>query len=121
MPTGNVVIVDDSKIMRYLLRGLLEKRGYQVIGEAADGVAALEICRRERPQVLLLDIMMPKLNGLAALREIKAELPHTVVIMITSEATTERIREAVANGADGFITKPYNADKITETISALLP
>ncbi len=103
-----VVVADDQPLVRLGLRVLIETEGdLELVGEAEDGRAALDLIRHTRPDVALLDIRMPVLDGLAALREITAdaELAHTRVVMITTFELDEYVFEALRSGASGFVLK----------------
>lgn len=115
-----VFIADDDMMMRSLLRLLLREDGYNVVGEAASGVDVLEECRRARPEVLLLDINMPGRDGMQVLEKVRTELPGLKVIMISAEATLERVTKVLEKGASGFIVKPFNAGKVLNDIAAAL-
>lgn len=86
MKRTSVVIVDDNDLMRSLLRAMLRGEEYEVIGEARNGNAAVEIAQRLKPQIVCMDVIMPEKNGIEALCEIKASIPETAVIMITANA-----------------------------------
>ena len=111
-----ILVVDDDHIMRELLKSILRHEGYNVVGDAADGEAALEQCTKLEPHVVCLDINMPKLSGLDTLHALKLEHPKTAVIMVSAEATMDVVREAIGKGACGFIVKPFNAAKILDTL-----
>lgn len=113
----SVIIVDDNDMMRGILRGMLRGEEYEVIGEARNGVAAVEIAERLKPDVICLDVMMPEKNGIDALCEIKASRPEIDVIMITSSADPETVQQAIQNGASGFIVKPFNAARVLDTLA----
>ncbi|MGE5386560.1 MAG: response regulator transcription factor [Betaproteobacteria bacterium] len=119
----SVLIVDDNDMMRTVLRGILRaEEEYEVVGEARDGEAALDLIKRLQPRIVCMDVMMPKMNGLDALREIKMTYPETAVVMVTGNASADNVQEAIMNGAVGFIVKPFNAAKVLKTlIAALLP
>lgn len=112
----NILIVDDNDLMRSLLRGILRSEGYNVVGEARNGATAIEMAERIRPDIVCLDVMMPTMNGLEALRQIKAAHPEMWVIMVSGNASPENVQEAIANGAAGFIVKPFNAAKVLATL-----
>ena len=115
-----VVVVDDDDAIRAILETILYAGDFEIVGEATDGKAAVEACKLHRPEVVLLDINMPGVDGLTALRLIKKGLPATQVIMISGDSTMERVKEAVASGASGFIVKPFNAERVLDDITAVL-
>ncbi|EKE18242.1 MAG: hypothetical protein ACD_10C00071G0003 [uncultured bacterium] len=112
----SIVLVDDNDMMRAILRGMLRGEEYEVIGEARNGVAAVDITDRLKPDIVCLDVVMPEKDGLTALREIKAARPETEVVMITSNADPETVQESIQNGASGFIIKPFNAARVLDTL-----
>ena len=112
----SIVIVDDNDMMRSILRSMLRGDVYEVIGEARNGVLAVEIAGRLKPDIVCLDVIMPEKNGLDALCEIKVARPETEVVMITSNADPETVQESIQNGASGFIIKPFNAARILDTL-----
>ncbi|HRE15776.1 MAG TPA: response regulator [Rhodocyclaceae bacterium] len=112
-----ICIVDDNDLMRTLLRGLLRGENYDVVGEARNGKLAVELIDRVTPRIVCMDVMMPEMDGLEALREIKEKHPTTAVVMITSNASAENVQEAIENGASGFIVKPFNAAKVIDTLA----
>lgn len=112
-----IAIVDDNDLMRSLLRGILRGEEYDVIGEARNGKAAVEMVNKVTPRIVCMDVMMPEMDGLEALREIKAAHPTIAVVMVTSNASAENVQEAIENGASGFIIKPFNAAKVLDTLS----
>jgi two-component system chemotaxis response regulator CheY len=108
----SVMIVDDNDMMRTLLRGILRGNEYDVIGEARNGVVAVEMAERLKPDIVCLDVIMPEKNGLEALGEIKASRPETEIVMITGNADPDTVQESILNGAAGFIIKPFNAARV---------
>ena len=116
MKRTSVVIVDDNDLMRSLLRAMLRGEEYEVIGEARNGNAAVEMAQRLKPQIVCMDVIMPEKNGIEALCEIKASIPETAVIMITANADPETVQESIQNGASGFIIKPFNAARVLDTL-----
>lgn len=107
-----VLLVDDHPLFLDGLRNLLAARGVAVVGAAADGLEALEKARALHPDVVLMDIHMPRLNGLAALRMIKAELPETRVVMLSMSAEDDELFEAVAAGASGYLLKTQDTEEV---------
>lgn len=112
----SIVIVDDNDMMRGILRSMLRGDVYEVIGEARNGVLAVEMAGRLKPDIVCLDVVIPEKNGLDALCEIKVARPETEVVMITSNADPETVQESIQNGASGFIIKPFNAARVLDTL-----
>lgn len=110
------LVVDDDAIMRELLKSILRREGLMVVGDAADGEAALLKCETLEPHIVYLDINMPKLDGIHVLEKIRETHPQIKVIMVSGEATPEFVREAISKGACGFVVKPYNAAKILQSL-----
>jgi len=116
-PSPNpILIVDDDRKMRVLMRAVLESRGWTSI-EASDGVRAIEMCGNERPSVVLLDMRMPKMNGIETLRELKRLDSDLPVIIITAHADVQDAVDAIKLGAYDFIVKPPDFDRLTLLIS----
>lgn len=115
-----VLIVDDNDIMRSLLRGMLRGDDYEVVGEARNGNAAVELAGRTHPDIICMDVMMPEMDGLAALGAIKASHPQVDVVMITGNADAGTVQESIQNGAAGFIVKPFNAAKVLDTLARVV-
>jgi len=108
----NVLLADDHPLFLDGLRNLLAARGIAVVGKARDGLEALEQARALRPELVLMDIHMPRLNGLAALRLIKAELPETRIVMLTMSAEDDELFEAIAAGASGYLLKTQDTEQV---------
>ncbi len=102
--------------MRGILRSMLRGERYEVIGEARNGLVAVNMASRLKPDIICLDVIMPEKDGLEALCEIKAARPATEIVMITSSANPETVQESIQNGASGFIIKPFNAARVLDTI-----
>ena len=116
-----VLIADDQRVLRdglAMLVGLIE--GVQVVGAAADGVEAVSAARRERPDVVLMDLRMPRMEGAEATRTIRAELPGTQVLVLTTYADDESLFPALQAGARGYLTKDASAEEIEQAIRALV-
>ncbi|HEC22060.1 MAG TPA: response regulator transcription factor, partial [Chloroflexi bacterium] len=113
-----VVIADDHGVVREGLRSMLEREGLHVVGEAASGREAIALVEAFAPDVVLLDIRMPDLDGLQALAAIKATRPETSVIMLTSYANPGYLARAIANGAAGFLSKEADPDRIPPAVRA---
>lgn len=106
-----ILLVDDHPLFLDGLKNLLAGRGLQVIGTAQDGLEALELARQLRPDVILMDIEMPTLGGLAATRLIKAELPDIQIVMLTMSAAEESLFEAIKSGANGYLLKTQDTEE----------
>ena len=114
-----VVVAEDSVVIRAVLCEQLQSRGYRVV-EAGDGAQAMDACRRERPDVVLLDVEMPQLDGHAVLASIKAEpeLTDIPVVFVTSRVTTEDVVEGLRLGAHDYLRKPFEASELLARVHA---
>lgn len=111
-----IFIVDDNDLSRHLLRSILRDGPVRLIGEAIDGERALLTIGKLRPDIVCLDIVMPGINGIETLKEIKAQFPRTIVLMISAEPRGEVVKQAIAHGAAGFVVKPFNAARVLDSI-----
>ena len=112
-----IVIADDHPLYREALKGLLEEHpDFEVVGEGKDGMEALELCQRLRPEVVLMDARMPEMDGLEATRAIKRELPGTLVLVITALEDPNHLSEALKAGAGGYILKTSGCSEISDAI-----
>jgi len=112
---NKILIADDESTVRYSFRKLLKDENYQVI-EAANGLEALTLFSKERPDLVVLDIEMPGMTGLEAIKRIKATDPQVPVIIITAFGTSERVIEAMKHGAFEYLEKPFDIDKLRKVI-----
>jgi DNA-binding NarL/FixJ family response regulator len=120
-PRPRVLLVDDHGLMRAGLRFVLEARGdLEVVGEASDGEEAVASCRGLRPDVVLMDITMPKMDGIEATRAIKAEMPLTAVLVLTSHVAEDVLMEAVRAGAAGYVLKGSRHEDVVGAVRAVL-
>lgn len=117
---GTILVVDDSRMSRKMLRAILEEAGYAVIAEAANGEEGLEAYKQYHPSVVTMDITMPKMDGIAALKEIRAYDSSARVVMITAAGQQQKIIEALKLGAQKFITKPFEQDEVMATLQSLI-
>ena len=117
---ATVMIVDDSLFMRKMLRDLLEKEGYRVVAEAADGAEAVRRFRELRPQLTTLDIVMPEKDGIQALREIRALDPGARVVMCSALGQESQTGAAAQAGAKAFIVKPFDPELVTRVLREAL-
>lgn len=102
--------------MRGTLKTMLIKNNYQVIGEADNGELAIQKFKELNPDVVLMDIAMPIMDGISALKEIKKFAPNSKIIIVSALELKEIIMEAISSGADGFIAKPFSKEKIIEAL-----
>jgi len=114
-----VLIVDDAAFMRRALKTLLEKNGFQVVGEAENGSVAIRKYRELQPDIVTMDITMPEMDGVQALKEIRSLDPNSKVVMISALGQESYVREAVMLGAKGFVVKPYKEDYVVQTLNKL--
>lgn len=114
-----VLLVDDHPLFLEGLQNLLTARGIEVVGTAGDGLEALEKARVLRPDVILMDVQMPRCDGLAATRLIKAEFPEVKVVMLTVSEEDEDLFEAIKSGASGYLLKSLDAREFFELLSGL--
>ncbi|MBC6004634.1 Chemotaxis protein CheY [uncultured Clostridium sp.] len=114
-----VLIVDDAAFMRMSIRKMLEENGFEVVGEAENGVMAIEKYQELQPEVVTMDITMPEMDGLEALREIKKIDPAASVVMVSALGQEARMKEAIIYGAKGFIVKPFKEEIIISALSKL--
>ena len=112
-----VLVVDDHPVMRRGLREVLEDAGgFEVVGQAADGVEAVTRAEETRPDVVVMDVMMPRKDGVEACRDILDLLPDTKVLMLTASTEDDAVIEAIAAGASGFVQKYSGSDELVEAI-----
>lgn len=112
-----VLIVDDAAFMRVSIKNMLSKNGFDVVGEAENGKVAVQKYQELSPDIVTMDITMPEMDGLAALKEIMKLSPSANVIMISAMGQEAMVREAVMSGAKGFIVKPFKEDVILSAFS----
>jgi two-component system chemotaxis response regulator CheY len=114
-----VLLVDDAAFIRNNLKIMLEKNGYEIIGQATDGIEGVEMYQSLKPDFVTMDITMPNMNGLEALKEIKKIDKAAKVVMITAMGNDQNVREAIISGATSFIVKPFNEEKVIAVVSKL--
>ena len=113
----NVLIADDHALFRDGIASLLRAWGMEVAGQASDGLEALQQARRLRPDMVLMDIKMPRYNGLEATRLIKAEMPDTKIVMVTVSDDEEDLFEAIKSGAQGYVLKNMPGEEFGRVLS----
>ena len=120
-PPATVLVADDHPLFRGALKGLLgHEPGLEVVGEAGDGEEALELCRSLRPDLVLMDVRMPEMNGLEATRAIKREFPRTVVLILTAFDEPGFLLKALGAGADGYVLKYLTHKQLINVVRRVL-
>lgn len=115
-----ILIVDDASFMRMMIKEILTDHGFEVVGEAQDGQIAIEKYKELRPDLVTLDITMPEMDGVTALREIKKIDPEAKVIMCSAMGQQAMVIDAIQAGAKDFIVKPFQADRVIEVVKKTL-
>lgn len=113
---ARILLVDDSKMSRKMLRTILEGMGHEIAGEATDGEEGLALYKETNPDIVTMDVTMPKMDGIECLKEIKAYNKKAKVIMITAAGQSSKLVEALKLGAEEFICKPYEPEQIINAI-----
>lgn len=117
---ARILIVDDSRTSRKILRGILENAGYEVVGEATNGLEGYDRYVELKPDVVTMDITMPVLDGIESLKKIKKDFQEAKVIMVTAAGQKSKMVEAVQSGADEFLSKPFEEEQLKEIIGRVL-
>lgn len=117
--SARVLIVDDHALFRDGIASLLRARGYEVVGEASNGLEAVQKARQLRPDLILMDICMPRMGGLEATRIIKAELPEVRVVILTVSEDEENLFEAIKSGAQGYLLKKLKSEVFFDLIGGV--
>jgi len=116
---AKVLIVDDAAFMRISIKNMLTKNGYEVVGEAENGAIGVELYKELRPDIVTMDITMPEMSGLDALKEINKIDPQAKVVMVSAMGQEAMVREAIVSGAKGFIVKPFKEEGIIAALKKL--
>ncbi|MDL2288435.1 response regulator [Oscillospiraceae bacterium OttesenSCG-928-F05] len=118
---GNrILVVDDAAFMRMMIKEVLTKNGFDVVGEAENGAKAVEKYKELTPDLVIMDITMPEVNGIEALKQIKAMDANAQVIMCSAMGQQAMVIEAIQSGAKDFIVKPFQADRVFEAVKKVL-
>ncbi len=112
----NILICDDAAFMRMMIKDILTKNGYTVAGEAEDGAKAVEKYTELKPDLVLMDITMPEMDGIQALKKIRELDPKASVIMCSAMGQQAMVIESIQSGAKDFIVKPFQADRVLEAV-----
>ena len=117
---GRILIVDDTLFMRTLLKNILFSGGHDIVGAAGDGDEAIAKYQELKPDLVTMDVVMPKVNGIEALKGIRAIDPNAKVVMCTAVGQEQMVKLAIKTGAKGYIVKPFQAPKVLEEIKNVL-
>lgn len=115
-----VLITDDTAFMRMTLRNILEKNGYQVVGEAEDGVVAVEKYLELQPDLVTMDITMPRMDGITAIKKIMEANPDAKIVVCSAMGQKALVIEALNAGARDFIVKPFQAERIIDAVQKVI-
>lgn len=113
---NNILICDDAAFMRMMIKDILSKNGYTVVGEADNGLRAVEKYNETHPDLVLMDITMPEMDGIQALKKIKSMDGSAKVIMCSAMGQQAMVIESIQSGAKDFIVKPFQADRVLEAV-----
>ena len=116
----NILISDDAAFMRMMIKDILTKNGYNVVGEAENGARAVEKYNELKPDLVLMDITMPEMDGIQALKKIKENDPSALVIMCSAMGQQAMVIESIQAGAKDFIVKPFQADRVLEAVKKVI-
>ena len=117
---SRVLIVDDAAFMRMMIKDILEKNGFEIVGEASNGLKAVEMYKKEKPDVVTMDITMPDMDGIEAVKAIKAFDSSAKVIMCSAMGQQSMVMDAIKAGARDFIVKPFQSDRVLEAINKVI-
>ena len=116
----NILICDDAAFMRMMIKDILTKNGYNVAGEAENGAKAVERYNELKPDLVLMDITMPEMDGIQALKKIKSTDAGAMIIMCSAMGQQAMVIESIQSGAKDFIVKPFQADRVLEAVKKVV-
>lgn len=116
----NVLIVDDAAFMRMMIKDILSKNGYSVVGEAENGAVAVQKYEELNPDLVIMDITMPEMDGIDAVRTIKSKDSSANIIMCSAMGQQAMVIESIQAGAKDFIVKPFQADRVIEAVTKVI-
>lgn len=117
---ARILVVDDAKFMRLTLSNILEKANHEVVGEAENGKVAIELFQELQPDLVTMDITMPEMNGLEAVKQIKCEYPQAKIIMCSAMGQQKMVVDAIEAGAKDFIIKPFDEGRVMAAVNRVL-
>ena len=116
----NILICDDAAFMRMMIKDILTKNGYNIAGEAENGLKAVEKYNETKPDLVLMDITMPEVDGIAALKKIRGGDPNAMIIMCSAMGQQAMVIEAIQAGAKDFIVKPFQPERVLEAVKKVV-
>ena len=116
----NILICDDAAFMRMMIKDILTKNGYNIVGEAENGAKAVEKYAELKPDLVLMDITMPEMDGIEALKKFKAADANASIIMCSAMGQQAMVIESIQSGAKDFIVKPFQADRVLEAVQKVV-
>jgi two-component system, chemotaxis family, chemotaxis protein CheY len=117
---GRILIVDDAAFMRMMIKDILVNNGYEIVGEANNGLKAVEMYKKEKPDLVTMDITMPDMDGISAVKEIRKSDPSARIVMCSALGQQSMVMEAIQAGARDFIVKPFQPDRVIEALKKVL-
>ena len=117
---AKILIEDDAAFMRMMIKDILEKNGFEVVGEANNGIKAVELYKKETPDVVTMDITMPDMDGIEAVKQIRAIDANAKIIMCSAMGQQTMVMDAIKAGARDFIVKPFQPDRVLEAINKVV-
>lgn len=120
MSAKNILIVDDAAFMRMMIKDILTKNDYNVVGEAENGVKAVELYNELKPNLVIMDITMPEMDGITAVKTIMSQDSSAKIIMCSAMGQQAMVIESIQSGAKDFIVKPFQSDRVIEAVGKVL-
>ncbi|TDT68557.1 two-component system chemotaxis response regulator CheY [Hypnocyclicus thermotrophus] len=120
MSKGKILIVDDAAFMRMMIKNILTKEGYEIVGEAENGAIAVAKFKELNPDLVTMDITMPEMDGISAVKEIMSSNPGAKIIMCSAMGQQAMVIDAIQAGAKDFIVKPFQPDRVIEAVSKVM-
>jgi len=117
---NRVLVVDDAAFMRMMIKDILKKGGFEVVGEAEDGVKAVEKYKELKPDLVTMDITMPEMDGITAVKEIKKIDENALIIMCSAMGQQAMVIDAIQAGAKDFVVKPFQPDRVLEAVRKVI-
>ncbi|NHN31902.1 response regulator [Paenibacillus agricola] len=117
---AKIMVVDDAAFMRMMLRTMLIEGGHEVVGEAANGLEAVQLYMKIKPELVTMDITMPEMDGVEAVKEIRKLDPAAKIIMCSAMGQKAMVVQAITSGAKDFIVKPFQKERVLESVDKVL-